>query len=108
MLDMAALISAVNGNPGRRGQRVLALATKPAELTRSELEQRFLGLVERHGLPRPQVGAPLMGYEADFLWLEQKVVIETDGRGAHATRRAFEADRLRDRRLLRRATGPSA
>lgn len=101
VLDMGTLVAAARGNPGRRGKRVLVLATNPAELTRSELEERFLALVERHGLPRPQVGVPLMGYEADFLWPEHRVIVETDSRRAHATRKRFETDRLRDRRLLR-------
>jgi hypothetical protein len=51
--DLQALLAVVEGNPGRRGARLLTLAQRPPELTRSELERRFLELVERHGLPRP-------------------------------------------------------
>jgi very-short-patch-repair endonuclease len=35
----------------------------------------------------------------DFLWPEQRLIVETDGFGAHGTRRAFERDRQRDARL---------
>jgi very-short-patch-repair endonuclease len=72
----------------------------PAELTRSELENAFLVIAERHNLPRPRVGVGLGGYTADFLWPEAKLIVETDGLDAHGTTRAFEHDRRRDRRLL--------
>ncbi|MGH2762186.1 MAG: DUF559 domain-containing protein [Thermoleophilaceae bacterium] len=101
LFDLTALIVVVEANPGRRGAKVLALATSPPELTRSQLEQSFLALVERRGLPRPRVGIPLQGYEADFLWPEHKLLVEIDSFSAHGTRRAFEHDRRRDRRLAR-------
>ncbi|MEA2218555.1 MAG: hypothetical protein QOJ35_1181 [Solirubrobacteraceae bacterium] len=56
------------------------------------------------GLPRPEVNAWLpmspTGYEADFLWRAARLVVETDGRAVHRTRRAFEHDRRRDQRLI--------
>jgi very-short-patch-repair endonuclease len=100
-LDMTALLAAVNGNPGRRGSRVLQLATAPPELTRSELEQRFLAMLARRGLPRPLVNATIEGCEVDFAWPEHKLIVELDGFAAHGRRSAFERDRLRDRRLAR-------
>ena len=36
----------------------------------------------------------------DFVWREQRVIVETDGHETHHTRRAFEEDRLRDQRLI--------
>jgi hypothetical protein len=101
LLDMTPLIAVVQGNPGRRGAKVLELARAAPELTRSELEQRFLELVTRRGLPRPLLGARVEGYEIDFLWPADKVIVEVDGFAAHGTRSAFERDRIRDRRLLR-------
>jgi len=35
----------------------------------------------------------------DFLWPEQRFVVETDGRRTHDNAAAFERDRLRDRTL---------
>ena len=35
----------------------------------------------------------------DFLWRQQRLVVETDGFEHHRTRAAFEADRARDARL---------
>ena len=98
--DLTALLAVVKGNPGRRGARLLKLAQRPPELTRSELETRFLDPVERHGLPRPLVAAELENYTADFLWPHAKLIVETDGLASHGTRTAMERDRRRDRRLL--------
>ncbi len=101
LLDMTALIAAVHRNPGRRGARVIAAASGPLELTESALEDRFLALVERRGLPRPRVGATVAGYRADFYWPEAALVVELDGFAAHGTRTRFESDRRRDRVLAR-------
>ncbi|MGH2714644.1 MAG: DUF559 domain-containing protein [Thermoleophilaceae bacterium] len=101
LLDLTPLIAIVEGNPGRRGRKVMALATSPQELTRSNLEQCFLEMVTRRGLPRPRVNMWVEGYEVDFCWPDAKLIVEIDGRAAHGTRGAFERDRLRDRRLLR-------
>ena len=101
LFDLAALITVVQGNPGRRGATLLRAAQGPLELTRSELERRFLEIVDRHGLPRPQVNTRIAGYEVDFAWPDAALVVETDGFAAHGTRTAFVNDRLRDRRLRR-------
>lgn len=98
--DLAAVIAAVQDNPGRNSAKLeKAAASGPPELTRSQLEQRFLELTERHGIQRPQVGIWIEGYEADFLWPEAGLIVEVDGFAAHGTRAAFERDRVRDRRL---------
>jgi very-short-patch-repair endonuclease len=65
-------------------------------LTRSGLEEAFLGLVRRAGLPRPQLNARVCGFEVDAYWPDSGVVVELDGFAYHRTRRAFEADRRRD------------
>jgi very-short-patch-repair endonuclease len=100
LLDMTSVLAAVQRNPGRRGARVVALAQAPPERTRSGFERRFLAAIDRRGLPRPRVAVPIGGYEADFLWPDARLIVETDGFGAHGTRRAFEHDRRRDRRLV--------
>ena len=40
------------------------------------------------------------GHERDFVWPEQRLIVETDGWQAHGTRQAFENDRLRDAHLI--------
>jgi very-short-patch-repair endonuclease len=101
VFDLTALMAVVRANPGRRGAKLLRAARGPAELTRSELEQRFLEMVDRRGLPRPKVNTRIEGYEVDFAWPDAGLVVETDGFAAHGTRNAFVNDRLRDRRLRR-------
>ena len=70
-----------------------------ADLTRSELERRFLALCRRHRLPSPEVNARLGPYEVDFLWRDHALVVETDGFRYHGNRAAFESDRARDAAL---------
>jgi len=81
------------------GRRRLPVVHEPP-MTRSELEQRFLALVARHKLPRPEVNATVGGFEVDFHWPRARLVVETDGRDTHLTAAAFEADRRRDAELL--------
>jgi hypothetical protein len=93
--------------PGRKGSVLLArLAdrkTLPVGITRNDLEEAFLALIDRYGLPRPRMNAHLAVrdrfYEIDCLWEDRRVAIELDGGGAHGTVRAFHRDRERDRIL---------
>ena len=94
-------------HPGRRGTvalRRLIAAERPTDITRNDLEEGFVALVDRFGLPRPRMNAQmaLRGkfYEVDCQWERQRVVVELDGRAVHGTRAAFEDDRERDRVLL--------
>jgi very-short-patch-repair endonuclease len=101
VFDLTALIAVVRANPGRRGATVMrAVSARPLR-TRSDLEDRFLDLIERHGLPRPSAGMVIAAHEADFAWPDAGLIVETDGGAAHRTDEAFEADRLRDRATLR-------
>jgi very-short-patch-repair endonuclease len=69
----------------------------PADLTRSQLERIFLQICRRHRFPQPEVNVRMGPYEADFLWRERHVVVETDGFRNHGD--AFERDRARDAHL---------
>lgn len=70
-----------------------------ADRTRSELEARFLGICRRHRLQAPRVNARVGPFLVDFLWPEQRLVVELDGYRFHRGRTAFEADRARDLEL---------
>ena len=63
--------------------------------TRSETEDAFLELCDEHGIPRPLVNTRVEGFEVDFCWPDERLIVETDGRH-HTTRAAFEDDRARD------------
>ncbi len=83
----------------RLKQLLQELTERDAAHTRSDLERRFLQLIADHDLPRPAANARVEGLEVDFLWKGPRVIAETDGYAFHASRAAFEADRLRDQRL---------
>ena len=72
------------------------------ERTRSDLERLFLRICRQHGLPKPEVNVRIGPYEVDFLWRAERLIVEVDGWKYHSNRRAFEADRARDRELARR------
>ena len=78
---------------------VLALHTPGSTRTLSELEELFLAFCDERGIPRPEVNALIEGYLCDFVWSEQRVIVETDGRRAHGTHRARERDPVRDAEL---------
>ena len=101
LFDLMALSAVVAHNPGRRGATLVRAIDAHPQRTRSDLENRFLDLIDRHGLPRPTAGLFVGGHETDFAWPRAKLIVETDGHAAHRTEQAFEADRLRDRDTLR-------
>ena len=61
---------------------------------------RFLAVIRRAGLPRPDVNAVIDGYMVDFAWQAERVIVETDGWQAHGTASAFQADRAATNALL--------
>jgi very-short-patch-repair endonuclease/predicted transcriptional regulator of viral defense system len=99
--DLEAIVVAHFGRAGAGAlRRVLETHRVGTTLTRSELEERFLTLCRKHRLPQPGVNVQLLDYVVDFLWPEARLVVEVDGQATHGTRRAFQADRDRDGRLV--------
>lgn len=104
IFDLVDVRDVLAAYPGRAGSgsliAVLDLYREEPQFTRSEFEELFLELCEAHAIPRPTVNGSAGGYEVDFLWRAQRLVVETDGRRDHATRAAFERDRAKDARLV--------
>lgn len=69
-------------------------------ITESEAEELFLAIVRRAQLPMPELQVHLWGRRRDFLFREQKVVVEIDGRKAHDRSGAFERDAVRDAEVV--------
>jgi very-short-patch-repair endonuclease len=88
---------------GRRGagtlSSVLAVHRPGSTRTRSELEEMFISLCHNAGLPRPEVNVHIAGYECDFVWREQRLIVETDGAAAHSGERRRVRDLERDAEL---------
>lgn len=74
------------------------------EPTRSELEDRFLQMLQRFGLPTPQVNVHVAGYRVDAFFPNHRLIVELDGWATHGTRHAFRRDRRQDAEILA-ATG---
>ena len=107
LADPLSLEDLIARHRRRAGTRVLkhilASGALGEGVTRSELEERFLELVDRAGLPRPELNASVevagRWIECDCLWRQRRVVVELDGHAYHRTRAAYERDRVRDRSL---------
>jgi Protein of unknown function (DUF559) len=101
LLDLSDLERGLRDHPGRAGvPRVRAvIATYTPTVTRSELEERFLDLCSREGIPRPIVNGRVCGLEVDAHWPVAMLVVELDGYAYHRSPSAFETDRARDVRL---------
>lgn len=109
VLDVRAIEDALSRTRQRSGHGHAAirvglaqLAAAGTQLTRSALERAFLALLDAHGLPRPRANAWIGDMEVDASWPRQRVAVELDGWGAHATRAAFARDRERSNALQAR------
>ena len=83
--------------PRRSGApRLRALMAEPLRMTRSELEARFVHLIDRWGLPRPQTNISVNGYEVDCVWPGHRLIVELDVYATHGSPRAFKRPRTRE------------
>jgi very-short-patch-repair endonuclease len=100
--SLADLVARYPRRPGVPNVRRLVEQDRiTATNTRSELERRFLTLLDAEGLRRPLVNEPIDGTtQPDFRWTAERLVVELDGFETHGTRAAFERDRARDRALM--------
>jgi len=99
-LSWPALARILVKRRGRRGagrlKRIAAEVDPRAIETLSVTEVDFLALWRDTGLPPPAVNVLLEGHLVDFLWPQQKVVVETDSWAFHGDRPTFERDRQTD------------
>ena len=111
LLDVEAIeAAATRPTRGVGAARALVAEWRDAEPRRqrlkSPLEAKLLPLLASRGIAPSRANAAVKlasgrTIEVDFLWPDQKVVVEADSRDFHATPVAFERDRWRDRELLR-------
>jgi hypothetical protein len=84
-------------NPTKPGAAKLRRAQR-ADVLLSDLERRFVTLLDHHGLPRPRTSIDHQGDKVDCHWPAHGLTIELLSYRFHATRHAFEADVARRRR----------
>lgn len=96
------LLAALDDYPGVRGVGPLRsiLAGRTFRLTDSELERRFLRIVEKARLPFPLTQQNVGGFRVDFFWPDLDLVVETDGLTYHRTPSQQTRDRIRDQTLI--------
>jgi very-short-patch-repair endonuclease len=94
--ELSSLVARHPRRPGVGILRALLSGDASPTLTRSHAEERFLALVKKAQLAMPEVNVGVGGYEVDFLWRPQRLVVEVDGFAFHSSRRAFKRDRRRD------------
>jgi very-short-patch-repair endonuclease len=99
LTDEREMLAAANRAPNRAGvavvRTILGQAGGPRR-TRSDGEVELLRLIRAARLPIPHTDVPLLGFTADFLWPEQRLIVELDSYPAHGHRAAFERDHRRD------------
>jgi len=105
LTDVSSLEALARAHAGHRGasrlRNTLDTHTPGTTLTRSELEERFLGLCADLALARSKVNHHVDGLEVDFVFEAARLCVETDGWRHHRSRHAFERDRHRDATLAR-------
>ena len=111
--DLDAVLGRYSHHPGAGPlSRALDIYRPDPAFTRSGLEERFLELVRKAGLPHPAMNCVVIGHELDAYWEAERFAVELDVFETHGTRAAFETDRLRGEDLLLagiavdRITGP--
>ena len=95
---------------GRNGvgpaRRILSERLAWDQITESQLEDRFLRLVQRYELPRPEVQYKVTDSSGtniarvDFAYPDARLLIELDGAAYHSDRKTFQHDRNRQNRLV--------
>lgn len=108
--DLRAIEDQLRRNPTRPAARKVRALLEEYYIgeapTESELEETALALCRALDIPKPLVqrwlnlpdgGPPL---RPDFMWPEQRVILEADGDRVHGTRQARERRNIRDQRLL--------
>jgi very-short-patch-repair endonuclease len=77
----------------RRPSRALRDLLDDLNPTQSRLEDAFLRLCRRFGIPAPVAQLRQGRNRPDFVWEDARLVVEVDSWAGHGTPRAFQADR---------------
>jgi very-short-patch-repair endonuclease len=98
LITVPDLRASLDEMPPRAGRRPLreTLDRRTFRFTRSQLERHFIPIALSAGLPRPETGVVVNGWEVDFYWRDLDLVVETDGLAYHRTPQQQAVDRLRD------------
>jgi hypothetical protein len=108
-LDLRAIDDQLARNPTRAGakacKQVLATHYIGKTPTQNENEEALLAITRGLGIPDPDCNAVIVlpdggpPIRPDFVWHEQRVIVEADSEKWHGSRQRQEIDRRRDQRL---------
>jgi very-short-patch-repair endonuclease len=90
----------LRNQPGAANLR--AILRGDAHVTLSKLERAFLKLLREHDLPPPKTNRPAGTKIVDCRWQAHGLTVELDSYRYHASRHAFENDRVREREAYAR------
>jgi very-short-patch-repair endonuclease len=93
------LRQALERNPRRAGTRTVRAELDRVggpQWTKYDGEGRMKQLLRKSGLAGWIARTRVAGFEADFLWAAERLIVEVDGYQYHSHRYAFERDRKRD------------
>lgn len=109
-LDLNAINDQLKRNPTRPGAKAVRNVLTTHYIGRtptwSENEEALLAITRQLGIPDPDTnqfivlddGGPAI--RVDFVWRDQRVIVEADSKKWHTSRQRFEQDRVRDQRLM--------
>jgi very-short-patch-repair endonuclease len=99
LTDEQRILAAIERAPNHAGVALLrAVVGQPGgpQRTRSGGERAMLRLIRAAGLPAPRTNVVIAGFTADFVWADERLIVELDGYPFHGHRAAFERDHRRD------------
>ncbi len=110
MFDLRAIEDQLARNPTRPGAKAVRHVLDTHYIgktpTANENEEALLAITRPLGIPDPECNAFVIlddggpPIKADFVWREERVIIEADSRKWHTSRQRLESDRIRDQRLI--------
>lgn len=94
--DLEAVVRRHRGDRGVARLAAILGDESAMTITRSRAEKAMLKLIRDARLPAPEVNVRFGPYQPDFLWREQRLIVELDSYGFHGGPRAFQTDREKD------------
>jgi very-short-patch-repair endonuclease/predicted transcriptional regulator of viral defense system len=98
--DLEAALDRAGNRAGVARMRRLLKIEDDRGYTQSKAERLMRRLARGAGIPQPLCNTWIEGQRVDFVWLEQKLVVQVDGYQFHGHRSAFERDRKKDQVLI--------
>ena len=109
-LDLTAIDDQLTRNPTRPAAKAVRNVLETHYLGRTptvnENEEALLAITRELGIPDPDTNAFVIlddggpPIKADFVWWEQRVIVEADSKKWHTSAQRLESDRVRDQRLM--------